>query len=43
MNTETLETKIKLGINPTDSKDNGAVEGMFWDALAIAGFTEADL
>lgn len=25
----------------TDSKDNGAVEGMFWDALNHAGFTKA--
>ncbi len=23
-----------------DTKDNGAVEGMFWDALAMAGYTE---
>lgn len=27
----------------TDSKDNGCIESLFWDALAIAGFTEADL
>lgn len=27
----------------TDSKDNGAIEGMFWDALGLAGFTEEDL
>lgn len=27
----------------TDSKDNGAVEGMFWDAMKIAGFKEEDL
>jgi hypothetical protein len=27
----------------TDSKSNGAVEGMFWDAVKIAGFTEEDL
>lgn len=27
----------------TDSKDNGAVEGMFWDALKIAGYKEEDL
>jgi hypothetical protein len=32
----------ELGRN-TDSKDNGAVEGMFWDAMAIAGFKESDL
>jgi len=24
----------------TDTKDNGAVEGMFWDALHHAGFTQ---
>lgn len=24
----------------TDSKDNGCVESMFWDALASAGYTE---
>lgn len=27
----------------TDSKDNGTVEAMFWQAMEIAGFTEADL
>ena len=27
----------------TDSKDNGCIEGMFWDALNIAGYTEKDL
>ena len=27
----------------TDSKDNGTVESMFWSAMEIAGFTEADL
>lgn len=27
----------------TDSKDNGAVESMFWAALGIAGFSEEDL
>ena len=27
----------------TDSKDNGAVESMFWQAMAIAGFKEQDL
>ena len=26
-----------------DSKDNGCIEGMFWDALNIAGYTEKDL
>lgn len=30
---------LKQGVT-TDSKDNGAVEGMFWDALRIAGYTE---
>lgn len=28
---------------PTDTKDNGAVESLFWSALAMAGFTEDDL
>lgn len=27
----------------TDSKDNGAIEGMFWDGLALAGFKEEDI
>lgn len=27
----------------TDSKDNGTVEAMFWDALQAAGFVEEDL
>lgn len=27
----------------TDSKDNGSVEAMFWDAMAIAGFKEEDI
>ena len=27
----------------TDSKDNGAVEEMFWAAMALAGYTEKDL
>ena len=26
-----------------DSKDNGCIEGMFWDALNVAGYTEKDL
>ena len=26
-----------------DSKDNGCIEGMFWDALSIAGYEEKDL
>ena len=26
-----------------DSKDNGCIEGMFWDALSIAEYTEKDL
>ena len=30
------------GLN-TDSKDNGACEAMFWDALEIAGFGQEDL
>lgn len=33
---------IAMRLNITiDSKDNSAVEGMFWDALNHAGFTEA--
>jgi len=32
---------MKQGIT-TDSKDNGAVEAMFWNALSVAGFTEGD-
>lgn len=27
----------------TDTKDNGCVESMFWDALRVAGFKEEDL
>ncbi len=27
----------------TDSKDNGCLESMFWDALRFAGFEETDL
>jgi len=27
----------------TDSKDNGACEGMFWDAMSAGGFTEDDI
>lgn len=27
----------------TDSKDNGAIEGMFWDAMQMAGFKEEGL
>jgi hypothetical protein len=27
----------------TDSKDNSSLEGMFWDAMAVAGFSESDL
>lgn len=27
----------------TDSKDNGAIETMFWNALEMAGFKESDL
>ena len=32
---------MKRGIT-TDSKDNGTVEAMFWNALSVAGFTEGD-
>lgn len=31
-----------LGVT-TDSKDNGACEGVFWAAMKAGGFTEADL
>ena len=27
----------------TDSKDNGAIEGIFLDAIEVAGFSESDL
>ncbi len=27
----------------TDSKDNGLIEGIFWDAIKVAGFTEGDI
>ncbi len=27
----------------TDTKNNGCIEGMFWSALDIAGFTEEDI
>lgn len=27
----------------TDSKDNGCLEGLFWDCLNMAGFKEEDL
>lgn len=27
----------------TDTKDNGCIESLFWDALKVAGYTEADL
>lgn len=33
---------MRLG-RTTDSKDNGALEKMFWCALEAAGFTEKDL
>lgn len=29
--------------NSQDSKDNGCIEGVFWSAMKIAGFTEEDL
>lgn len=32
----------EMGIS-TDSKDNGAMERVFWSAMAAAGFSEADL
>ena len=27
----------------TDSKDNGTIEAMYWDAIEAAGFTQSDL
>jgi hypothetical protein len=27
----------------TDTKDNGACEAVYWEAIRVAGFTEADL
>ncbi len=33
---------LERGIT-TDSKDNGVVEGMFWDAMEAAGHMERDL
>jgi hypothetical protein len=30
---------LKRGIT-TDSKDNGCIESLFWDALRMAGYTE---
>jgi hypothetical protein len=33
---------LEKGIS-TDSKDNGVIEEMFWVALGIVGFKEADL
>lgn len=27
----------------TDSKDNGCIESLFWDAIRISGYTERDL
>lgn len=35
---------VAMNLNrTTDSKDNGAVEEMFWKALSCAGYTEKDL
>lgn len=33
---------MRLGIT-TDSKDNGACEGIFWKAMEASGFTEKDI
>lgn len=33
---------MELG-RTTDSKDNGALESVFWAAMAVAGFEESDL
>lgn len=33
---------LRAGIT-TDSKDNGALEELFWQAMKVAGFTEEDL
>lgn len=40
--TATARLRTSGGIT-TDSKDNGVAEGMFWDCMEAAGFTEADL
>ena len=37
------EISAKTGKPCRDSKDNGACEAMFWDAMNIAGFTEEDI
>lgn len=37
------EISAKTGKPCRDSKDNGACEDMFWDAMRIAGFTEEDI
>jgi hypothetical protein len=37
------EISAKTGKPCRDSKDNGACESMFWDAVSIAGFTEEDI
>ena len=37
------EISAKTGKPCRDSKDNGACEDMFWDAMKIAGFTEEDI
>jgi len=37
------EISAKTGKPCRDSKDNGACEAIFWDAMRIAGFTEEDI
>jgi hypothetical protein len=37
------EISAKTGKPCRDSKDNGACEQMFWDALGLAGFKEEDI
>lgn len=33
---------MRIGLT-TDSKDNGACEGVFWEAMKAGGFTESDI
>lgn len=33
---------MEMGVS-TDSKDNGVIEEIFWEAMAAAGFEEGDL
>jgi hypothetical protein len=37
------EISARAGKPCVDSKDNGACEAIFWDAMSISGFTEKDI